>query len=90
MLLKDRVAIISGGGKGMGKGMAIKFAEEGCAHRPASSGEAAASGSSADVSRPTDRGSEGKRLNRQKPADRQPASRQRLGAGFPCVVGSPG
>jgi len=31
MLLKDRVAIISGGAKGMGKGMAIKFAEEGCA-----------------------------------------------------------
>ena len=31
MLLKDRVAIITGGAKGMGKGMAIKFAEEGCA-----------------------------------------------------------
>jgi len=30
MLLKDRVAIITGGGKGMGRGMALKFAEEGC------------------------------------------------------------
>lgn len=30
MLLKDRVAIITGGGKGMGRGMAMKFAEEGC------------------------------------------------------------
>jgi NAD(P)-dependent dehydrogenase (short-subunit alcohol dehydrogenase family) len=30
MLLEDRVAIITGGAKGMGKGMAIKFAEEGC------------------------------------------------------------
>lgn len=31
MLLKDKVAIITGGGKGMGRGMATKFAEEGCA-----------------------------------------------------------
>lgn len=31
MLLKDRVAIITGGAKGMGRGMALKFAEEGCA-----------------------------------------------------------
>jgi len=30
MLLKDKVAIITGGAKGMGRGMAIKFAEEGC------------------------------------------------------------
>ncbi len=30
MLLKDRVAIITGGAKGMGCGMALKFAEEGC------------------------------------------------------------
>jgi NAD(P)-dependent dehydrogenase (short-subunit alcohol dehydrogenase family) len=30
MLLKDRVAIITGGAKGMGRGMAMKFAEEGC------------------------------------------------------------
>jgi len=30
MLLKDRVAIITGGAKGMGRGMAVKFAEEGC------------------------------------------------------------
>ncbi len=31
MLLKDKVAIITGGAKGMGRGMAVKFAEEGCA-----------------------------------------------------------
>jgi len=31
MLLKNRVAIITGGAKGMGKGMALKCAEEGCA-----------------------------------------------------------
>ena len=31
MLLKDKVAIITGGAKGMGRGMAFKFAEEGCA-----------------------------------------------------------
>src|SRR4030043_2480855 len=30
MLLADRVAIITGGAKGMGRGMALKFAEEGC------------------------------------------------------------
>jgi 3-oxoacyl-[acyl-carrier protein] reductase len=30
MLLKDRAAIITGGAKGMGRGMALKFAEEGC------------------------------------------------------------
>jgi NAD(P)-dependent dehydrogenase (short-subunit alcohol dehydrogenase family) len=30
MLLSGRVAIITGGAKGMGRGMAIKFAEEGC------------------------------------------------------------
>lgn len=30
MLLKDRVALITGGAKGMGQGMALKFAEEGC------------------------------------------------------------
>ena len=30
MLLKEKVAIITGGAKGMGSGMAIKFAEEGC------------------------------------------------------------
>jgi NAD(P)-dependent dehydrogenase (short-subunit alcohol dehydrogenase family) len=30
MLLSDRVAIITGGAKGMGRGMALKFAEEGC------------------------------------------------------------
>jgi len=30
MLLKDRVAIITGGAKGMGRGMASRFAEEGC------------------------------------------------------------
>lgn len=30
MLLSGRVAIITGGAKGMGRGMALKFAEEGC------------------------------------------------------------
>jgi len=30
MLLSDRVAIITGGAKGMGRGMALRFAEEGC------------------------------------------------------------
>ncbi len=30
MLLKDKVAIITGGAKGMGRGMAVRFAAEGC------------------------------------------------------------
>ena len=30
MLLENRVAIITGGAKGMGKAIALKFAEEGC------------------------------------------------------------
>ena len=31
MLLADKAALITGGAKGMGRGMAVKFAEEGCA-----------------------------------------------------------
>src|SRR5271169_3704255 len=31
MLLSDRTALITGGAKGMGRGMALKFAQEGCA-----------------------------------------------------------
>ena len=30
MLLENRVAIVTGGAKGMGKAIALKFAEEGC------------------------------------------------------------
>ena len=30
MLLENRVALISGGARGMGRGMALKFADEGC------------------------------------------------------------
>jgi NAD(P)-dependent dehydrogenase (short-subunit alcohol dehydrogenase family) len=30
MLLADRVAIITGGAKGIGRGIALKFAQEGC------------------------------------------------------------
>jgi len=30
MLLENRIAVITGGAKGMGRSMALKFAEEGC------------------------------------------------------------
>jgi NAD(P)-dependent dehydrogenase (short-subunit alcohol dehydrogenase family) len=30
MLLKDRIAIVTGGAKGIGRGIALKFAQEGC------------------------------------------------------------
>ena len=30
VLLSNRVAIITGGAKGIGRGIALKFAEEGC------------------------------------------------------------
>ena len=31
MLLSKKIAVITGSAKGMGKGMALKFAQEGCA-----------------------------------------------------------
>jgi NAD(P)-dependent dehydrogenase (short-subunit alcohol dehydrogenase family) len=56
LLLEDRVAIITGGAKGMGRGMALKFAEEGCAVAIADISLKEANETMAEVSR---RGREG-------------------------------
>jgi NAD(P)-dependent dehydrogenase (short-subunit alcohol dehydrogenase family) len=50
MLLADRVALITGGAKGMGRGMAIRFAEEGCAVAVADIDVAGAERTAAEVS----------------------------------------
>ena len=56
MLLADRVAIITGGAKGMGRGMALRFAEEGCSVAIIDIATAEANDAAAEVSK---RGREG-------------------------------
>ena len=56
MLLSERVALITGGAKGMGRGMALKFAEEGCSVAVADISIKDAEDTIAEVSR---RGKEG-------------------------------
>ena len=50
MLLSNRVAIITGGSKGIGKGIALKYAEEGCSIVIADIIEEAATQTVADIS----------------------------------------
>ena len=56
MLLADRVAIITGGAKGIGRGIALKFAEEGCSVAIADISSKGANDTLAEV---TKRGGEG-------------------------------
>ena len=50
MLLQDRVAIVTGAAKGMGKGIALKYAEEGCKVAIADIDIAAATEAAAEIS----------------------------------------